>query len=78
VVLNDNVNPPGISCVSGSPGATALADNATTVCNPGLITVNPLPPPPGQIPTLSQWAMLLLVSLVVGSGFLLLRRRRVM
>ena len=56
--------------------ATASATNAASVNDPGSITC--VPPPPSQIPTLSEWGMLLLMSLIVGTGFLMLRRRRVM
>ena len=72
-MLDDNINAPGISCAT--PGATASGDNASVVCDPGKITVNP-PPPVIEIPALSEWAMLLLMCFLAGTGLVMLRSWR--
>ena len=70
------------ACATMPNLATASATNAPNAQGLGSITCvpppPPPPPPPTDIPTLSQWGMLLLASLVAGIGFLMLRRRRVM
>ena len=61
------------ACTTMNNTATATASNAPTVTDTG--TISCVPPQVATIPTLSEWAMLLLVSLLVGSGFVVLRRR---
>ena len=61
-------------------GTVTLDTNNVTACSggstpgflvPGLVAI----PPPGGIPTLSEWAMIMLTALLAVAGFAALRRR---
>ena len=62
-------------------GAATLASNAITACvggsTPGFAVgaLGPIPPPLGTVPTLSEWAIVMLAALLAIAGFAAMRRQ---
>jgi hypothetical protein len=70
----DNVagNTFNYGCASQSPNAAQGASQASA----SAVTISLTPPPPPAVPTMSEWAMILLGVLLAGGAALQLQRRR--
>lgn len=71
-VSNAPTNTPGAGCIQ----TTVLPSEGASQAQAGAVTVSLTPPSPAPVPTLSEWAMILLGGLLAGGAALKLHRRR--
>ena len=69
---NTGGNTFGLGCINATSNAPQGASQAAS----SAVTISLTPPPPPAVPTMSEWAMILLGALLAGGAALHLQRRR--